>query len=122
MHYNGLAYYIPRCEPLGQNSHKSPSVTTEQRRKIPRMVRMRAAARVIVHTGILKALARAGSALMDMEGKESAFAAFRAAARQPVHAHGNNTASPVRVEIHISDKAAVFFAPVEPGICHRSSE
>ena len=84
MNYYRFAYYFGNCKSVGNKNHKRPAVNAEQRRHIARMVRVRAAVRVIMRAGARKrvfGISCAAAARVYMERKNGAFA-FITALRQ----------------------------------------
>ena len=66
-----FADYLPHMKPPGEHFHVRFSVIAQQRRQIPRMVRMRRFAGIEMTTGICKRLPVTIRSLMDMESEET---------------------------------------------------
>ena len=64
---------IPHPETICQHSKEGPSVTAQQRRQVPCVVRVGTVSGIIVPAGIRKVLAGAGPALVDMKGEKARF-------------------------------------------------
>ena len=66
-----FADYLPHMKPPGEHFHVRFSVIAQQRRQIPRMVRMRRFAGIEMASGVGKLLPVTIRSLMDMECKET---------------------------------------------------
>ena len=66
-----FADYLPHMKPPGEHFHVSFSVIAQQRRQIPRMVRMGRFAGIEMASGICKRLPVTIRSLMDMESEET---------------------------------------------------